>query len=246
MKITNKKGSLIKDITSWENAFKEVEDAKHWKEGRSAMSLAQYFSLPNIEQSNGIKLIAELVEACGFKEFKPIRAEIEHESRFDKYNGKGRMHDLVIWGDNGTQHLVICIEAKVDESFGCLISEAYDESVEYKTRNPKSKRAQRIKELCEKYYKVDVKKLTSTTDLRYQLLYYLAGAIVESKSCEDVVFMPIMVFKSKLYNNENTNKEDFDKFVTLTNFELLNSEKGIYKKNINGVDIYATYIEIPI
>ena len=58
--------------------------------------------------------------------------------------------------------------------------------------------------------------------------------------------MPIMVFKSKLYNNENTNKEDFDKFVTLTNFELFNSEKGIYKKNINGVDIYATYIEIPI
>ena len=58
--------------------------------------------------------------------------------------------------------------------------------------------------------------------------------------------MPIMVFKSKLYNNENTNKEDFHKFVTLTNFELFNSEKGIYKKNINGLDIYATYIETPI
>ena len=246
MKITNKKGSLIKDITSWENAFKEVDDAKHWKEGRSAMSLAQYFSLPNIEQSNGIKLITELVEACGFKEFKPIRAEFEHESRFDKYNGKGRMHDLVIWSDNETQHLVICIEAKVDESFSCLISDAYREAVEYRKNHPQSKRAQRIKELCEKYYKVDVKELSSTTDLRYQLLHYLAGAIVESKSYEDVVFMPIMVFKSKLYNNENTNKEDFDKFVTLTNFELLNSEKGIYKKNINGLDIYATYIEIPI
>jgi hypothetical protein len=96
VKITNKKGTIIKDITSWGNAFKEVDDAKHWKEGRSAMSLAQYFSLPNIEQSNGIKLITELVEAYGFKEFKPIRAEIEYESRFDKYNGKGRMHDLVI------------------------------------------------------------------------------------------------------------------------------------------------------
>ena len=101
--------------------------------------------MPNIEQSNGIKLITELVEACGFKEFKPIRAEIEHESRFDKYNGKGRMHDLVIWGDNGTQHLVICIEAKVDESFGCLISEDYDESVEYKTRNPKVKELNELK-----------------------------------------------------------------------------------------------------
>lgn len=32
MKITNKKGTLIKDITSWENAFKEVDDAKQLNE----------------------------------------------------------------------------------------------------------------------------------------------------------------------------------------------------------------------
>ena len=205
MRITNKNGTVVTDIESWEDAFKEVDEAKHWKEGRSAKSLAQYFSLPNIDQSNGIKLIKEYVDICGFKNFEPIRARIEHESRFDKFKGKGRMHDMVIWGNGGGIHLVICIEAKVDEPFGSRVSEAYRESVEYVNKNPRSKRSQRIKDLCEKYYKIDVNDIT----IRYQLLHYLAGAITEAKSCNDVVFMPIMVFKTNKYNKENDNKKDY-------------------------------------
>lgn len=247
MRITNKNGTVVADIESWEKAFKEVDDAKHWEEGRSAMSLAQYFSLPNIEQSNGIKLIKEYIEICGFKDLEPIKARIEHESRFDKFIGKGRMHDMVIWGNGGGVHLVICIEAKVDEPFGSLVSEAYRKSVEYVNKNPRSKRSQRIKDLCEKYYKIDVNDITSDTDIRYQLLHYLAGAITEAKSCNDVVFMPIMVFITKNYNKTNDNKADFNAFVKLMNFELVNSEKWVYyKKNIDGVDVYMTYIEIPL
>lgn len=246
MRITNKNGTVVADIESWEDAFKEVDEAKHWKEGRSAKSLAQYFSLPNIDQSNGIKLIKEYVDICGFKNFEPIRARIEHESRFDKFKGKGRMHDMVIWGNGGGCHLVICIEAKVDEPFGSLVSEAYRESIEYVNKNPRSKRLQRIKDLCEKYYKIDVNDITSDTGIRYQLLHYLAGAITEARSCNDVVFMPIMVFKTNKYNKENYNKKDYEVFIKSMNFVLLNSEKEIYKNNIDGVDVYMTYIEIPI
>ncbi|MBQ8364718.1 MAG: hypothetical protein IJX41_02375 [Bacteroidaceae bacterium] len=245
MRITNKNGTVVTDIESWEDAFKEVDKAKLWKEGRSAKSLAQYFSLPNIDQSNGIKLIKEYVDICGFKNFEPIRARIEHESRFDEL-GKGRMHDMVIWGNGGGIHLVICIEAKVDEPFGSLVSKAYRKSVEYVNKNPRSKRSQRIKDLCEKYYKIDVNDITSDTDIRYQLLHYLAGSITEAKSCNDVVLMPIIVFKTKKYNKTNDNKVDFNAFVKLMNFELVNSEKEIYKNNIDGVDVYMTYIEIPI
>ncbi|MBR6691097.1 MAG: hypothetical protein IKL75_00460, partial [Bacteroidaceae bacterium] len=196
---------------------------------------------------NGIKLIKEYVDICGFKNFEPIRARIEHESRFDKFKGKGRMHDMVIWGNGGGIHLAICIEAKVDEPFGSHVSEAYRESVEYVNKNPRSKRSQRIKDLCEKYYKIDENDITSYTNIRYQLLHYLAGAITEAKSCNDVVFMPIMVFKTKNYNKTNDNKVDFNAFVKLMNFELVNSEKWVYyKKNIDGVDVYMTYIEIPL
>lgn len=246
MRITNKNGTVVTDIESWEDAFKEVDEAKHWKEGRSAKSLAQYFSLPNIDQSNGIKLIKEYVDICGFKNFEPIRARIEHESRFDAFRGKGRMHDMVIWGNEGKRHLVICIEAKVDEPFGSSVSEAYRESEKYVKKNPRSKRSQRIKDLCEKYYKIDVNDIISYTHIRYQLLHYLAGAITEAKSCNDVVFMPIMVFKTNKYNKENDNKKDYEDFIKSMNFVLLNSEKEIYKNNIDGVDVYMTYIEIPI
>ena len=248
MRITNKNGTVVTDIESWEDAFKEVDEAKHWKEGRSAKSLAQYFSLPNIDQSNGIKLIKEYVDICGFKNFEPIRARIEHESRFDEFRGKGRMHDMVIWGNGGGRHLVICIEAKVNESFGNFVSKAYRESEEYVKKNPRSKRKERIEKLCKNYYKIDVNKIVpDTTDIRYQLLHYLAGSITEGKSCNDVVLMPIIVFKTKKYNKTNDNKVDFNAFVKLMNFELVNSEKWVYyKKNIDGVDVYMTYIEIPL
>ena len=246
MRITNKNGTVVTDIESWEDAFKEVDEAKHWKEGRSAKSLAQYFSLPNIDQSNGIKLIKEYVDICGFKNFEPIRARIEHESRFDEFRGKGRMHDMVIWGNGGDCHLVICIEAKVDEPFGSSVSEAYRESEEYVKKNPRSKRKERIEKLCKNYYKIDVNDSTSYTNIRYQLLHYLAGAITEAKSCNDVVFMPIMVFKTNKYNKENYNKKDYEVFIKSMNFVLLNSEKEIYKNNIDGVDVYMTYVEIPL
>ena len=98
------------------------------------------------------------------------------------------------------------------------------------------------------YYKIDVNKIVpDTTDIRYQLLHYLAGSITEGKSCNDVVLMPIIVFKTKKYNKTNDNKVDFNAFVKLMNFELVNSEKWVYyKKNIDGVDVYMTYIEIPL
>ena len=51
MIISNKNASVITDIISWENAFKEVDNKKHWKKGRSAHSLATYFTNPTIEQS---------------------------------------------------------------------------------------------------------------------------------------------------------------------------------------------------
>ena len=70
MRITNKYGTVVADIESWEKSFKEVDDAKHWEEGRSAMSLAQYFSLPNIEQSNGMKTHKRIYRNMWFQGFR--------------------------------------------------------------------------------------------------------------------------------------------------------------------------------
>ena len=55
MRITNKIGTIIRDINSWETAFKEVDSEKHWRKERSAYSLSNHFTSPNIISSNGIK-----------------------------------------------------------------------------------------------------------------------------------------------------------------------------------------------
>ena len=52
--------------------------------------------------------------------------------------------------------------------------------------------------------------------------------------------------KTNKYNKENYNKKDYEVFIKSMNFVLLNSEKEIYKNNIDGVDVYIAYIEIPI
>lgn len=52
--VRNKEVSTLKD---WENAF---NDEKHWKEGRSAYSLADF-----ILNRNGLKIIAEKLQQCG-------------------------------------------------------------------------------------------------------------------------------------------------------------------------------------
>ncbi|MEE1252531.1 MAG: hypothetical protein UHK52_05490, partial [Bacteroidales bacterium] len=66
MKIENTKKQLIVDLESWKTAFIEVDKKKNWEEGRSACTLAKYFTTPNIEESYGIKKIKEYFEALGF------------------------------------------------------------------------------------------------------------------------------------------------------------------------------------
>lgn len=245
MIISNKNNTVITDITSWKNAFIEVDNSKHWKEGRSAHSLATYFLSPAIEQSLGMLKIKECLNACGYGDVEYTHARIEHESRFDTYRS-GRMQDMVIWTLCGKCRIVVCIEAKVDETFGDTLSDAYNESLKYVKLHPASKRKARIEDLCQKYLKIQPAEILEENGIRYQLLHYLAGSISEAKGYGNIVFMPIMVFKTNKYNKENYNKKDYEVFIKSMNFVLLNSEKEIYKNNIDGVDVYMTYIEIPM
>lgn len=247
MIISNKNNTVITDITSWKNAFIEVDNSKHWKEGRSAHSLATYFLSPAIEQSLGMLKIKECLNACGYGDVEYTHARIEHESRFDTYRS-GRMQDMVIWALCGKCRIVVCIEAKVDETFGDTLSDAYNESLKYVKLHPASKRKARIEGLCQKYLKIQPAEILEENGIRYQLLHYLAGSISEAKGYGNIVFMPIMVFKtSENYDFTKTkkNKEDYDAFMRTLNFAYDN-QKQIYKNTIDGVEIFTCYIEISL
>ena len=248
MKIENTKKQLIVDLESWKTAFIEVDKKKNWEEGRSACTLAKYFTTPNIEESYGIKKIKEYCEALGFSNPRFESAEIEHPSPFDKYSSP-RMQDLVIWGESEKGRILACIEAKVDEEFGNeVLNQAYKNAKQEFDKNPNSKRKARIEELCKKYLNVNAESIKSgdENDIRYQLLYYLAGSICEAKEYGNVVFMPIMVFKTNKYNETkgNSNREDYEQFRKALKFEMCNEEKGIFKRTFEGIDVYISYIEI--
>lgn len=248
MKIENTKKQLIVDLESWKTAFIEVDKKKNWEEGRSACTLAKYFTTPNIEESYGIKKIKEYFEALGFSNPKFESAEIEHPSPFDEYSSP-RMQDLVIWGESEKGRILVCIEAKVDEKFGNeVLNQAYKKAKQEKIKGPNSNRQNRIKELCDKYLNVSAESIKSKdeNDIRYQLLHYLAGSICEAKEYGDVVFMPIMVFKTNKYNKTegDRNREDYKQFIKALKFEMCNEEKGIFKRTFEGIDVYISYIEI--
>ncbi|MEE0948670.1 MAG: hypothetical protein U0L53_08115 [Bacteroidales bacterium] len=250
MKIENTKKQLITNLESWKTAFIEVDKEKNWEEGRSACTLAKYFTTPNIEESYGIKKIKEYFEALGFSNPKFEYAEIEHPSPFDEYSSP-RMQDLVIWGESKKGRILACIEAKVDEEFGDVLNQAYKDAKQEFDKNPnsKSKRKARIEELCKKYLNVSAESINSEdeNDIRYQLLHYLAGSICEAKEYGNVVFMPIMVFKTDEYNKKkgDRNREDYERFIKALKFdELCVDGKQFNKRTFEGIDVYISYIEI--
>lgn len=248
MKIENTKKQLITNLESWKTAFIEVDKEKNWEEGRSACTLAKYFTTPNIEESYGIKKIKEYFEALGFSNPRFEYAEIEHPSPFDEYSSP-RMQDLVIWGESEKGRILVCIEAKVNEKFGNeVLNQAYKKAKQEKIKDPNSNRQNRIEKLCDTYLNVSAESINSEPEnnIRYQLLYYLAGSICEAKEYGNVVFMPIMVFKTDMYNETEgkRNSEDYKQFINALDFKECNKDKKILKRTFEGIDVYISYIEI--
>lgn len=247
MRITNKNGVIIRDLNSWEKAFKEVDgEPSHWRVGRSAQALANHFTSPDIVSSNGIKELKDSLSKLGLTDVVMHHAEIEHESRFDKYKGKGRMQDLVIWANSDDMPIVICIEAKVDESFNNNIPDAYEAAKRVLEKKPNSNAKQRIEDLCSKYF--DGKKIEDLCHIRYQLLYYLAGSITEAKKIKGIVYMPVMVYHTSEYDTiagEN-NKKDYMAFMRSLQFNRIDTddETLMYKNEIDGIMVYSSYLEL--
>lgn len=245
MRITNKNGSMIDSFDSWEKAFIEVDNKIHWKEGRSAFSLAKHFTSPNIEDSYGIKVLKECLNLFGLGDVKFTHGEIEHESRFDEYRGKGRMQDLLIWG-HAERPIVTCIEAKVDETFGNTINEAYIEADAVSTKKPNSKAKTRIVNLCKEFYG-NIPSSTICNAIRYQLLYYLAGSLKEAIKIKGDLFIPVIVYHTNAFNKEigKNNYDDYVKFLTSVGFSRCDDKDHILFKNIiNGIKVFSAYIEI--
>lgn len=200
------KGLKSLSMAAWKELFCQIDSDKHWKEGRSAQSLAK-FILEHNGEDEIISAVNTVLENDKVRKFS--NAEIECNCSFDCYHTP-RRQDMGIWGETvNRKRLFVGIESKVDESFGPTVYEAIGEAVRYKEKHPRSKRLNRITELCDNF--------GVTTDeagqFRYQLFHYTAGTA--SVADVDIHIMLTLVFKTDKYNEDkgHQNRLDYEKFI---------------------------------
>lgn len=238
MQIFNSKGSLITNMESWEHAFKEVDSAKHWKPGYSAHALAKHFTAPSVDDSHGLDTILKGLWAFGVNEVSLDNGIVEFESRFDGF-GKGRVHDLAIWGEADDKPLVVCVEAKVNEGFGTTVKRTIEERLKNSQDSKIKNRVQGIAgDLAMDYDDI--------LDLPYQLLTFLAGGIHEAAKLENgVLYLPVIVYNTTVHDPENG-------FASLRNYvetmEALgfshcdNDDIIMYKGTLGNIQVLSSCI----
>ena len=191
---------------------------RHWKEGRSAYSLADF-----ILNRDGSSFLEERISHVLAQPVKLAEATPEYRARFDSYQGNTSNLDLGIFGTAGSQHsLFVGIEAKVDERFGSgTVCQMYRSAGEKRIKTPSSKAAARIKGLLSNYFSEESEPCDSRfSEVGYQLLTGTAGTVATQM---DFVVFYVMVFKTHLYDQVKgrDNRLDYERFIKGANGKVL-------------------------
>lgn len=234
--IKNKNYTSLNTLEEWKKGFIEVDEERHWEEGRSAERLANDFSKGN--PSSGEKSLRQMLSLfLNSDDVVWKEAYIEHGSVFDSYS-RPRMQDLAIWAEVNGKTIFIGVEAKVDEPFGSKSVAQQKKYVEGLIADGVSTEAHnRLKELCSDFIPTINPK--DYRKIRYQLLYYLAGSFRENA---EIVFMPVFAYVSNKYDPKKGEKnyKDYVKFMELLGFEKVSGDvpgmKSAYKKTITALN----------
>ena len=216
MKITspNANGNEITTLCEWGNCVKRG----HWKEGRSAYSLADF-----IIKRKGANVLERRISCVLSQPVKLQKATPEFRASFDSYRGNPSNLDLGIFGRVGSNaSLFVGLEAKVDEPFGDnTVCGRYKKAIHGLRCNPRSKAHYRIKDLLSRYFAETCDPCDSIfSKIGYQLLTGTAGTIARNK---DVSVFYILVFKTHKYDKlkGQDNQCVYEKFIEVTNGKTL-------------------------
>lgn len=199
-----------KEIHNVEDWIESFNNSKKGEDGKSAKTLAQFCKEKDVES-----IIKEWISPIVGELFFLDTAIPEMTTRFDNY-GKGRTHDLGICGhtDSGNS-IFVGVEAKVNETFGRTVQQAYKYVETLHNKGKNSNLGVRIEGLTKKYFPgLDL------DDIRYQLLYAIAGTMCEEAGIKILLFIS---FETKQYVKKFGQRNDND----LNDFlKLLDPEKA--------------------
>ena len=206
MKLYSPSGKEIIDLKQWAECVRR----EHWKEGRSAYSVADFML-----NHSGSKLLEERISFVLSQPVELERGTPEFRASFDRYRGNPSNLDLGIWGRVGTKSsLFVGLEAKVDEPFGSgTVCQRHRSAVKERIKNPRSNAVARIEGLLSNYFSDESDPCASKfSQVGYQLLTGTAGTAAMQA---DISVFYVLVFKTHLYD-ENKGREnlvDFESFI---------------------------------
>lgn len=202
--IFNNKGIEIKSIDQWPKPMR----SNQWKDGRSAMLLAEYV----LNQRNGQDfhdLIKSVLRDCGI-ESQNFECYAEAPKGLGDGFGRGnRHHDLLMTGKN----CVIGIEAKVSESFD-------QDSIEKKLNEKEDTKRKRAEKLINFLVPEERRGNQNCLHLPYQLFTATRSTMswAEKNNMTDSIFLVLVftgdVLKERDYDDKcRKNDEAFNTFL---------------------------------
>jgi hypothetical protein len=192
----------------------------HWKQGRSAKSLADSWFF-----SGGIPVaIADLLSQSGrLAGAELLEAWLERETDLQDGRATPSQTDLLALLAIGDRLAVLGIEAKVDESFGPLVSE--------RLASESYGKAERLRRLCE-LYQLDPEQVGH---LRYQLFHRTAAVILEARRfrCD----MAILIVQS--FCPRSTGLDDATQFFDVIGLSGLAAGKLIGPCRFGEIELWV-------
>lgn len=195
----SKDNNIITTVEEWYQFAPPKAKGKHWKDGRSAKSLAQFMT-----DKNQVKKLEDILVELEYNTKGVISCTPEANTVLP-CKGNGRNHDLLMIGED----FVVGIEAKVSEPFGEEISTELIEASDNKKN--------RIDTLANKLFGCKINEVKDGLELRYQLLTGVYGTLLEAENNKKskALFLVIVFTDGITREDENAvnrNNDDFENF----------------------------------
>ena len=204
MKLEISKTNIITTPEQWMQFAPPKDKEKHWKDGRSAKSLAMFMT-----DTIQVKKLENVLYELGYNS-KGIVSCTPEANTVLPGRGNGRNHDLLMIGKD----FVVGIEAKVSEPFGKSISNELIDASENKRY--------RINALAKELFGCEIN--ADNEVLKYQLLTGIVGTLREANNnAKSKALFLVLVFTDGIKKEdekavENNNKDfaDFCKYIGLS------------------------------
>ena len=224
----SKNNNIITTVEEWYQFAPPKAKGKHWKDGRSAKSLAQFMT-----DKNQVKKLEDILVELEYDTNGVISCTPEANTVLP-CKGNGRNHDLLMIGED----FVVGIEAKVSEPFGEEISTELIEASDNKKN--------RIDTLANKLFGCKINEVKDGLELRYQLLTGVYGTLLEAENNQKskALFLVVVFTDGITREDENAVNRNNDDFKNFCQQIGLSAEGGTICKS--NVDLTIKKVEISL